>query len=169
MTDLTHSETPDRPGKKLTGKHVLLYMLAFFGVMFAVNGLFLYKAITSFPGEDVKNSYLQGLNYNDTLSANAAQAALGWSAAAGIDDGQLVFHLTDRAGEPLSIYQVSASLQHPTSDNGDAMLELESVGNGRYRHTLNSVPAGRWNVTFEVTDPTDKEVVFLAQKEISIR
>ena len=56
---------------ELKGWHVLLILMAFFGVMFSVNGVFLYHAITSFPGEDVKKSYVQGLNYNDTLAVRA--------------------------------------------------------------------------------------------------
>ena len=82
-------------GKELKGWHVLLIMLGFFGVMFAVNGVFLYHAITSFPGEDVKKSYVQGLNYNQTLSARASQADLGWRAEAGLRDGTIAFRLFD--------------------------------------------------------------------------
>ena len=61
MTDQTMMADETAPRGKLTGWHVLWIMLGFFGLMFTVNGIFLYHAITSFPGEDVKKSYLQGL------------------------------------------------------------------------------------------------------------
>ncbi|MEO1305623.1 MAG: FixH family protein, partial [Pseudomonadota bacterium] len=90
------SQTLSAPSEKtLKGWHVLLIMLGFFGIMFAVNGVFLYHAITSFPGEDIKKSYVQGLNYNDTLAVRAAQAELGWQAEAGLEDQTLVFRLFD--------------------------------------------------------------------------
>ena len=83
----THLENSGT-GRELKGWHVLLIMLAFFGVMFSGNGVFLFHAITSFPGEDVKKSYVQGLSFNDTLADRAAQAELGWLAEAGLVDDQ---------------------------------------------------------------------------------
>ena len=37
-------------GKGLTGRHVALMLAAFFGLMFAVNGVFVYFALGSFSG-----------------------------------------------------------------------------------------------------------------------
>ena len=76
MTDHALSADPSSKSGKLTGWHVFWIMLGFFGLMFTVNGIFLYHAITSFPGEDVKKSYLQGLDYNSTLDAKGSDGAL---------------------------------------------------------------------------------------------
>ena len=54
-----------KPGFVLKGWHVLLMLVGFFGFMFVVNGIFLWAAITSFPGEDEQKSYMQGLHYNE--------------------------------------------------------------------------------------------------------
>ena len=51
-------------------------LIVFFGIIFSVNGLFLYKSISSFPGEDIKQSYRQGLAYNETLESRAAAKSL---------------------------------------------------------------------------------------------
>ena len=153
---------------KLTGWHVLLIMLGFFGVMFAVNGVFLYHAITSFPGEDVKKSYLQGLDYNHTLEAKAAQDQLGWSAAAGMVGSDLVFDLTDADGNPLIGYQVTTELRRAASTAHDQIVEMQPLQSGSYAVNLSDLPAGRWDVQFQVIDPAGDDIVFRADKRIVI-
>ncbi len=89
---------------RLTGWHVFLLMCIFFGFMFIVNGVFLWAALSSFPGEDEHKSYLQGLHYNNAISARRIQEEQGWSAQIGLtptDSGdRLVIRLLDRAGAP---------------------------------------------------------------------
>ena len=140
-------------------------MLGFFGVMFAVNGVFLYHAITSFPGEDVKKSYVQGLNYNDTLAARAAQAELGWTAEAGLQDGELlVFRLRDADGAPLSNYAVIGEMRrisHPRCGSGD---HLQSCS--RRDRMVNmfadagALAPGQWSLRINVMDPAAETVLF---------
>ena len=153
---------------RLTGWHVLFIMLGFFGVMFAVNGVFLYHAITSFPGEDVKKSYLQGLDYNSTLQAKAAQQALGWQAAAGVEDDRLVFRLSDATGESLSSYHVTAQLRRAACDTGDQMLVLQPSDAGEYVSDVSRLEVGRWDVRFEVLESETGSVKFIADKRITI-
>ena len=151
---------------KLTGWHVLWIMMGFFGVMFVVNGIFLYHAITSFPGEDVKRSYLQGLDYNHTLEEKAAQDRLGWSAAAGLHDGHLVFNLVDADGRPLSAHLVTADLRRGASNADDLVLTLEPLGSGEYVADVSDLPQGRWDAKFMVYDATGEDIVFRASKRI---
>ncbi|MEQ1868253.1 MAG: FixH family protein, partial [Micropepsaceae bacterium] len=67
--------------RELKGTHVLIALLAFFGVTLAVNIALATYAISSFSGEDVAKPYQQGLDYNKALEARAAQRDLGWSAS----------------------------------------------------------------------------------------
>ncbi|MEH6743238.1 FixH family protein [Hyphomonas sp.] len=168
MTDQTMMADETAPRGKLTGWHVLWIMLGFFGLMFTVNGIFLYHAITSFPGEDVKKSYLQGLDYNSALEAKAAQELLGWNAAAGLYDENLVFNLVDADGNPISARLVSVELRHPGSTTYDESVVLESYGSGDYVTSVSELPTGRWDAQFQVFDPTGEKVVFRANKRIVI-
>jgi nitrogen fixation protein FixH len=168
MTDQAMTSDSNAQGGKLTGWHVLWIMLGFFGLMFTVNGIFLYHAITSFPGEDVKKSYLQGLDYNSSLEAKAAQDLLGWSAAAGVYDENLVFNLVDATGQPISARLVSVELRHPGSTAYDESLVLESFGSGDYVTNISELSAGRWDAQFQVFDSVGAEVVFRANKRIVI-
>ena len=42
--------------KAITGKTVLVWLLAFFGVIFTANAVFIYLALGSFPGVVVESS-----------------------------------------------------------------------------------------------------------------
>ena len=48
----------DKAAKELTGKHVLFMVLAFFGVIIAVNFTMAYQAVSTFPGLEVRNGYV---------------------------------------------------------------------------------------------------------------
>ena len=41
------------------GFHILASLILFFGIVFSVNGLFIFKAVTTFRGEDEPKSHLQ--------------------------------------------------------------------------------------------------------------
>ncbi len=78
MTDYTAPEGSS--GFRITGWHVLAGMILFFSTIIAVNAVFISLAVQSFPGEDQRRSYVQGLEYNDVIAQRRAQAALGWTA-----------------------------------------------------------------------------------------
>ena len=66
--------------RRLTGRQVLWILVAAFGVVFAVNGMMAWLAEKSFPGLVSNDAYREGLEYNRTIAARQAQAALGWQA-----------------------------------------------------------------------------------------
>jgi len=168
MSDMPMT-APDENGKELKGRHVLYWMLGFFGIMFAVNGVFLYQAITSFPGEDVKKSYLQGLNYNQTLEARAAQDALGWQAELGLVDNAVILHLQDRAGSALSGQPVIGQMRRRATQQDDQLLVFAPQANGDYRAPLESVDPGQWELRVQVLDLETEESVFTAHKTLLVK
>lgn len=153
---------------KLKGWHVLLIMLSFFGVMFAVNGVFLYHAITSFPGEDVKKSYVQGLNYNDTLAQRAAQAELGWTAEAGWQDDQLIFRLRDDADVAISNMAVIGEVRRQATRSEDHAILFNPVGDGEYVVTDANLGPGIWVVRIRVYDQDADTLLMNVEKEMII-
>ena len=70
--------TRGRVANGLTGRHVLIALVAFFGVMLIANGIFVYFAVATFSGGDTSNAYRKGLDYNETLAAAERQAERGW-------------------------------------------------------------------------------------------
>lgn len=137
-------------GFVLRGRHVLLAMLAFFAAIIAVNVSFAIVAVRSFPGEDVRRSYLQGLNFNATIAERRAQAALGWSAAAALSggpgDATVVVYLNTRDGAPLNDATLTGALRWPADARRDHDLTFTRDGDGRYLARVGALQAGRWRL-----------------------
>lgn len=124
--------------KELTGRHVLLMLLAFFGVMLAVNAYFTVAAVKTFRGEDVKRSYRQGLDYNQTLQQRAQQSELGWEVAAntnvladGTVDIILDFKNIDNRG--IGSLVITGQLSHRVDSRFDQNITFQPIGGGRYK------------------------------------
>lgn len=142
-----------RAGFHLTGAHVLAALLGFFALIMAANASFLYFAFKTYPGEKEKKSYRQGLLYNNTLDARAAQEALGWSAAieSVVSDGEAVTLVVSFAGRnavPLDGLQLTGALERPASKEGAQEFAFLAAGAGRYRAVIN---AGRGGWDLRVT------------------
>jgi nitrogen fixation protein FixH len=141
---------------EVRGWHVLAALLGFFALVIAVNVGFAVIAVRSFPGEDVRRSYLQGLSYNDTIAARRAQAALGWDASARIrgnaDTATVVVELRSRTGEPITAATVTGVLRWPTDARRDRTLVFENVGAGRYAAPAVALPQGRWRLRANAQD-----------------
>ena len=135
---------------ELRGVHVLAGLLAFFAAIIAVNVAFAFIAVRSFPGEDVRRSYLQGLQYNETLAARRAQAELGWRVTAGLrqgDEGGVVeVVVTGRDGAPVAGAHLTGDLQWPTDSRHDRALNFQSAGAGRYTAPVPDLTSGRWRL-----------------------
>jgi len=136
----------------LKGWHVLLIFLAFFSVVFAVNGVFLHSAITSFPGEDVKKSYVQGLSYGDTLDRRARQAELGWQAGIGFTEQGIVMEVVDGNDAHIAGLVVDGELRRKVTSRDDRVLRFTSVGDGLYSADPGVLTAGEWHVTVRAYD-----------------
>ena len=131
---------------ELRGWHVLVMLLLFFGAIIGVNVAFAVAAVSTFPGEDVQRSYIQGLHYNQTLAERRAQASLGWRAAAALTGGQVVVTLSDRNGAPLQAARVTGELERPTDARFDRELQFADAGSGRYVADARGLLEGHWRL-----------------------
>lgn len=152
---------------ELKGWHVLAAMLAFFAAIIAVNVGFAIVAVESFPGEDVRRSYLQGLNYNDALAERRRQAALGWQASAALagagGQARLVVELHDRDGAPLSGLTLRGDLRWPADERLDRALAFAPDGEGRYVAPLDGLQPGYWRLRARAEGANDAALDFEAE------
>jgi nitrogen fixation protein FixH len=137
--------------KELTGRGVLLWLGAFFGIIIATNAYYITIAVRSFSGEDEQKPYLQGVEYNDTLARRAEQRKLGWHAdmaASRLPSGQvrIAVRLTDANGAPEARNKLTGELRHPANGNRDRPLELKQIAPGLYQVDLREVGSGFWDV-----------------------
>ena len=68
----------DRRG--ITGRHVLLMLVAFFGAILVANAIFITVALKSFPGESQKKSYVQGIRYKRNID-RTRRSGSAWAGA----------------------------------------------------------------------------------------
>lgn len=158
---------------RLTGWHVFLLMCAFFGFMFIVNGIFLWAALSSFPGEEEQKSYVQGLHYNETISARRVQETQGWSAQIGLngtaEGDRLVIRLLDRSGKPLPVDGVTAQLRRTVTGAADVPIDLQRSANGDYYADIALLEKGMWEARVQANVPYGNEQVeFVANKKLII-
>lgn len=161
--------TAQKPPFILKGWHVLMMMVAFFGFMFVVNGIFLWASIKSFPGEDEQKAYLQGINYNDTIEARRISADQGWNAQAGLvgagKSQQLVLRLFDAKGRPLQAGAVTAQVRRTAADSADITLSIEPSAAGEYIASVGALPKGLWEARIEAEIPYNGTVIPFAVKK----
>ena len=127
--------------KPLTGRRVLAYVLIGFGVIIAANMTLLYNAIDSFPGLEVKNSYVASQGFDARVKA---QAALGWKLNAGIEDGVVWLEIDDRDGALVNPPELNARIGRPTNADADQVLSL--LWNGSRYIAPATLDQGSWNL-----------------------
>lgn len=136
--------------RPLTGRQILGLMLGFFGLIIAVNGVFVYFAISSFSGVETPDAYTRGLAYNRVIEAAETQAALGWTVTleqtAVVDQTTgLRVSVADRGGQPIEGLRVTAELRRPTHEGYDQKADLVAVGDGTYAGDIAVPLAGQWD------------------------
>ena len=134
--------------KGIEGRHVLAGLAGFFGVMLLANAIFVYFAVATFSGGDTSKPYQKGLNYNQTLEADAFQAARGWQSEVAYDDraGVLTLSVRDRAGAPVGGLHIGVKLGRPATDIDDRRVVLKEASAGLYAATVDLAP-GLWVIS----------------------
>jgi len=135
----------------IRGKHVLLGLVAMFGVVIAVNVTFVVLALDTFTGVSTANPYKEGLAYNDVIDARSAQRDLGWQGsvtAARLSDSEdaITLALTDKAGAPVSGLALSGTLRRPTHEGADQPLDWKEEAPGSYRTVVALPERGNWDL-----------------------
>jgi len=131
------------------GRHVLLGLAAFFGVVFLVNGVFLYYALSTFGGGDTSDPYRKGLHYNDTIAEAAREAERGWDGRLTYYvSGRLVLTLTDKHGQPVSGLHFTGVAGWAPTDREDRSTSFHEFGTGTYVAELKLAP-GQWVIQLQ--------------------
>jgi nitrogen fixation protein FixH len=140
--------------KPLTGRKVLLMLVAFFGVVFAVNFLLAKLAIDTLPGTEVDSAYSASLAYENEITAARDQNARNWKVDAqlqrGADGGAtLRVEARDNTGTPMTGLKFQGRLERPTDRRADQALVLAETDNGVYRGSAPLIAPGQWDLVLE--------------------
>jgi nitrogen fixation protein FixH len=143
--------TTPRP---LTGRMVLLCLIAFFGTVVGINMIMMKLAIDSLPGTEVDSAYRASLAYRNEISAADEQKRRSWKVDAHIErraDGAATVRLDarDANGTPLSGLKFSGRLERPTDKRIDRAVDLAESGIGTYHGSTSDVLPGQWDLVIE--------------------
>lgn len=155
----------------IRGVHVFWIVASFFTLIIGADAYFIFRALSTFPGEQVRNSYVLGLDYNREIEQRGRQAELGWTAEAGIvDDGKtaLVVRIADRTQAPVADLHVEASYFVIGGGRDEHRLVLTQSAPGEYRADLSDMHAGRAEFRIAAGRGENDATLFQASKMMVI-
>ncbi|BCG82612.1 MULTISPECIES: FixH family protein [unclassified Mesorhizobium] len=118
--------------REFTGRHMLLTILGFFGVIIAVNLTMATLASTSWTGLVVENTYVASQQFNRKAEEGRAQAALGWTGKLTIARGEVRYSLSDATGKPVPLHGVKILFRHSAYEAGDKAVTLALVSDQEF-------------------------------------
>lgn len=124
----------------ITGRQVFAVTAGAFAIIIGVNIVMAYKAISTFPGLEVQNSYVASQQFETTRDA---QAALGWTLTQDYRAGEgLILTFTDASGLPVQVEGLEVLVGRPTSSAEDQQPNFLREG-GAYLANVTLSP-GKW-------------------------
>lgn len=156
---------------RIRGHHVLGGLVVFFGIVFAVNGYMLVRALATHSGVVAVEPYRRGLAYNERIEADDKQAGLGWrDSAAFADSGHIAVDMAGRDGSPISGLALTARLGRPTTASADRGLDFREETAGRYVAPTGALDAGAWLLNLEVHKAGEaQEPVYRARRRLWLK
>lgn len=156
-TVLPSAKVPNlQPQPGLGGRHVLAGMIVFFGTVFAVNGVLLYKALSTHSGLVAQEPYRKGLHYNDRVDAGERQKALGWREDVALDTkGQVGVKLTNSVGGAVTDLSITGYVGRPSTTKHDLKIALKEIAPGHYIADVGALEAGAWLLALEARPTVD--------------
>ena len=124
----------------IKGWHVFAVFATAFGIIISVNLTLAFNAVRTFPGLEVKNSYVASQSFNQD---RAAQLALGWSVAAKVQNDELILTIV-QDGNPIAPRIEQAIFGRATSVAADQTPQF--VHDGTSFRAKVVAGAGNWNL-----------------------
>jgi nitrogen fixation protein FixH len=160
----------DKP-YELTGRHVLLWLVGFFCVVFAVNGWLVQAATSTFGGLETQSSYKAGLMFESEVARAERQQALGWHVDGKLTHGRageavLDVRVRDAQGVPVSGLSADATLAHPADARLDHVIHLSRIGAGDF-HGQARGHSGQWELIIDFY--RDQSRVFRSRSRVTLR
>ena len=156
--------------RELTGRAVLLWLIGFFAVIFAVNGWLVQAATSTFAGLDTPSSYKAGLMFESEVARAERQQALHWRVDGTLKrdrtgDAVLDVAVRDAQGMPVTGLTADASLEHPATSRLDRVIHLGKVGAGAFRgESLGH--SGQWDLVLDFY--RDGQRVFRSRSRVDL-
>ncbi len=139
---------------ELTGRKVFVIVASAFAIIIAVNLTMAYNAVSTFPGLEVKNSYVASQSFD---ARRDAQEGLGWTIDASVQAGILALAITDQTGTPVRLGGLEATLGRATHVQDDRTPAFV-LRNGVYTAPVDLGP-GNWNLRMKAVAEDGTEFI----------
>lgn len=127
--------------KRITGPRFLGFMVGVFGLIIVVNVFMAFRAVDTFPGLEVGNSYVASQSFD---ADRAAQTALGWTVTPSYDGKAATLDLafTDAEGKAVQVRDLTVLLGRPTEAKDD--MEPRFIQEGGFYRAVAALHPGKW-------------------------
>lgn len=146
-----------------TGRHMLMIMVSFFGIVIAVNFFMAYSATHTFAGLVVENSYVESQHFNEKLDAMRRQATLGWTVNVDVRADGVAVDARDARGVPIR-GRIDVEMTRPTTDRDDHDLTAAATGYGEV-FLPTKLSSGAWDASVTI-DSADGNHYLLRRRAI---
>lgn len=140
--------TSTRPPREFTGRKMFLVTASAFAIIIAVNVTMAVKAVSTFPGLEVENSYVASQTFD---VERKAQLSLGWTARVEASGGAFRLGLVDAKGHPADVAKLDVTVGRSTERTDDHRPALVFDG-AEWTAPLELAP-GLWQVWVEADSP----------------
>lgn len=155
---------------RIEGRHVLAGLLAFFACVFAVNGYFIVRAVSTHTGVVSQEPYRKGLAYNARIAADERQTALGWRETLTLtSDGRMVLSLADRENKLVPTLRINASVGRPSTISHDRTVPLIETVVGQYTADIGRLDGGNWVITIDAWRIGEREPAFRLRRRLWLK
>jgi nitrogen fixation protein FixH len=142
-----------RTPREVTGRIVLLWLIGFFGFVFAVNAVMVRAATSTFGGLDTPSSYKAGLMFEGEVAKAKRQEAMHWRVDGNLKHdrkGEAVLDLSvrDAQGALVTGLTADATLKHPADERLDHVIHLSKIGAGTFRGETRG-HSGQWELVID--------------------
>lgn len=157
--------------RELTGRMVLICLLAFFGVVFGANGMLVHKALSTFGGVETDSSYRAGQLFERDVAMAKAQDARHWQVEAQVTsaaDGSALLDIVarDEAGLAVAGIDATATFERPTDRRLDRSVAVSESTPGHFRGSA-AVFHGQWDLVIELSRQGERQ--FRSKNRIVLR
>ena len=157
--------------RELTGRAVLVWFVAFFGVVFAVNAIMVKAATSTFGGVETSSSYKAGQMFEQEVARAERQDAQHWQVGGTLvraRSGEAVLDFTarDDKGAPLPGLSAKARLAHPADERLDHVVQLARIGAGEFKGSADAGP-GQWELIVDLY--RGEERVFRSRSKVILK
>ncbi|WP_147124435.1 FixH family protein [Shimia ponticola] len=126
---------------ELRGIHVAAIFCTAFAIIISVNLTLATQAVRTFPGLEVKNSYVASQSFD---ANRRAQEALGWDVSVTIKEAKLVLHFQGIDGPVMPVIEL-ATLGRATTVAEDQNLEFVQSDDS-FTASIAPLRDGNWNL-----------------------